>query len=60
MLEKKMLNLMTVMFLVVALSMLSLYTFEPSLTSMLSLPSQFLFIDGQELKFEQIQCYYCW
>jgi hypothetical protein len=54
-----MLNLITVMFLVIALSMLSLYTFEPSLTSMSNLPSQFLFTDGQELKYEPIQCYYC-
>jgi hypothetical protein len=54
-----MLNLITVMFLVVALSMLSLNTFEPSLASISSLPSQFIFPDGQELEFEKIQCYYC-
>ena len=57
MLEKKTLKIVYIMVLVLAVSMLSLYTFEPSLTTLSVLSSPFTLGDGQTSILETLQ--YC-
>lgn len=59
MLEKKMLNLIVVILLVSMLSVISLFTFDSSFTSVANLSSQFLIAGIEKLKFDTIQCPYC-
>jgi hypothetical protein len=60
MLGKKMLKTIFIMVLVLAVSMLSLSIFEPSLTTLSVLSSPFTIGDGQTSILETIQyCPYC-
>jgi hypothetical protein len=61
MLGKKMLKTIFIMVLVLAVSMLSLSIFEPSLTTLSVLSSPFTIGDGQTSILETIQyCPYCY